>query len=77
VVLALALISVPPARADLAILSPVRDNTLFEDANRDTSNGSGPGDGRDEAGNAVATGVYLARLKIGNDAYTSRILRLR
>jgi hypothetical protein len=43
VVLALALISVPPARADVAILSPVRDNTLFEDANGDTSNGSGPG----------------------------------
>ena len=42
-VLALALISVPPARADVAILSPVRDNTLFEDSNGDTSNGSGPG----------------------------------
>jgi len=34
-------------------------------------------DGRDEAGNAVATGAYLVRLKIGNDAYTGRILRLR
>ena len=43
VVLALALISTPPARAEVAVLSPVRDNTLFEDANGDTSNGSGPG----------------------------------
>lgn len=43
VVVTLALISAPPARADEAILSPVRDNTLCEDANGDTSNGSGPG----------------------------------
>ena len=34
-------------------------------------------DGRDEGGNAVSTGVYLVRLKIGTDVYTGRILRLR
>lgn len=57
VVLALALMSVPPARADVAILSPVRDNTLFEDANGDTSNGSGPGlfCGRNSQGRARRT----------------------
>lgn len=29
-------------RAEVVTLSPVRDNTLFEDANGDTSNGAGP-----------------------------------
>jgi hypothetical protein len=31
-----------PARADMVTLHPVRDNTLFQDANGDTSNGAGP-----------------------------------
>src|SRR5512144_2083301 len=30
------------APAVVAILEPLRDNTLFEDANGDTSNGAGP-----------------------------------
>lgn len=34
-------------------------------------------DGRDERGNAVATGVYLVRLKVAGNVYTDRILRLR
>lgn len=31
-----------PARADVITLHPMRDNTLFQDANGDTSNGAGP-----------------------------------
>lgn len=34
--------SAPMARGDTIVLTSVRDNTLFEDAEGDTSNGSGP-----------------------------------
>jgi hypothetical protein len=41
--LALALlVAVAPASAGVVTLSPQRDNTLFEDADGDTSNGAGP-----------------------------------
>jgi hypothetical protein len=44
IVVMLALLAAPvfTARAETVILTPVHDNTLFEDADGDTSNGSGP-----------------------------------
>jgi hypothetical protein len=42
-IFALAMVVPVHSRADSVVLQAVRDNTLFEDADGDTSNGSGPG----------------------------------
>lgn len=42
-VFAMAMIGPAPAHPVTFVLQPVRDNTLFEDADGDTSNGAGPG----------------------------------